>query len=61
MAETKTNVLQLTDEQAKLLRELVHKAAWTGDTIVTIAPVIAQLEQLAPAAAASSSSDRGRG
>lgn len=40
--------LLLTSKQAVLLLELVHKAAWTGTTVREIAPVIAQLEALAP-------------
>jgi hypothetical protein len=45
---TNTQSLLLTREQAGLLLELAHKAAWSGATVRLIAPVIAQLESLAP-------------
>jgi len=48
------DTLLITSRQAQLLLELVHKAAWTGATVVEIAPVIAQLETLAPPAPPSS-------
>lgn len=43
--------LLVTARQAALLLELAHKAAWSGVLVREIAPVIAQLEALAPPAA----------
>lgn len=40
--------LLLTSKQAVLLLELAHKAVWSGALVREIAPVIAQLEALAP-------------
>ena len=39
-----TKPIQATDKQAKLLLEALHMIGWKGSEVLTIAPVIAQLE-----------------
>lgn len=55
-----TQSLLLTKEQAALLLELTHSAAWKGSLVRKIEPVIAQLESIAPSPASSAIEDAQR-
>lgn len=50
MNDEAKHLLKLTERQAALLLEGLHAIGWKGSEVVTIAPVIAQLEQRQAAA-----------